>query len=129
MICYIYLYLKSRRQCVSVNNINSTFKEIISRIPQGSVVGLFYLRSFSITFSVLYLFALAHNFADDNTLSSFAKTIENPISVNLSKNEIAISWFIDNHMIILNGKFQVIISDKHEGNHTNQIINTDEKEI
>ena len=72
---------------------------------------------------------MAHNFADDNTLSSFVKTIENLISVNLSENEIAISWFIDNHMIILNGKFQVIIFDKHEGNHINQIINTDEKEI
>ena len=32
-------------------------------------------------------------------------------------------------MIILNGKFQLIIFDKHEGNHTSQIINTDEKKI
>ena len=38
MICYIYSYLKSRKQFISVNNINSTFKEIISGVPQGSVV-------------------------------------------------------------------------------------------
>ena len=39
MICYIYSYLKSRKQCVSVNNIKSTFEEIISGVPQGSIVG------------------------------------------------------------------------------------------
>ena len=39
MICYIYSHLKSRKQCASVNNINSTFEEIISGVPQGSVVG------------------------------------------------------------------------------------------
>ena len=39
MICYIYSYLKSRKQCVSVNNIKSTFEEIISGFPQGSIVG------------------------------------------------------------------------------------------
>ena len=36
MICYIYSYLKSRKQCVSVNNIKSTFEEIISGVPQRS---------------------------------------------------------------------------------------------
>ena len=33
MICYIYLYLKNRKQCVSVNNIKSTFEEITSGVP------------------------------------------------------------------------------------------------
>ena len=39
MMCYIYSYLKSRKECVSVNNIKSTFEEIISGVRQGSVVG------------------------------------------------------------------------------------------
>ena len=33
MICYIFSYLKSRKQCVSVNNIKRTFEEIISGVP------------------------------------------------------------------------------------------------
>ena len=37
MICYIYSYLKSRKS-VSVNNIKSTFKGIVSGVPQDSVV-------------------------------------------------------------------------------------------
>ena len=32
-------------------------------------------------------------------------------------------------MIVNPGKFQVIMIDKHKGNHTNQIINIDQKEI
>ena len=45
------------------------------------------------------------------------------------ESEIAISWLKDNHMIVNPGKFQAIIFDKHKGNHTNQIINIDQKEI
>ena len=32
-------------------------------------------------------------------------------------------------MIVNPGKFQAIIFDKHKGNHTNQIINIDQKKI
>ena len=39
------------------------------------------------------LVASAHNFTDDNTLSSFAKTIENLISILESESEVAINWF------------------------------------
>ena len=40
-----------------------------------------------------------------------------------------INWFKDNHMIENPGKFHAIIFDKHKGNHTNQIINIDQKKI
>ena len=62
------------------------------------------------------LVALAHNFGDDNTLSSFAKIIENLISILESESEIAINWFKDNHMIVNPGKFKAIIFDKRKGN-------------
>ena len=32
-------------------------------------------------------------------------------------------------MIVNPGKFQAIISDKHKGNHTNRIININQKEM
>ena len=73
--------------------------------------------------------ASAHSFADDNTLSSFAKTIENLISILESESEIAINWFKDNHMTVNPGKFQAIIIGKHKENDTNQIINIVQKEI
>ena len=129
MICYIYSYLKSRKQCVSVNNIKSTFEEIISGVPQGSIVGPILFNIFFNDFFYFILVASAHNFADDNTLSSFAKTIENLISILESESEIAINWFKNNHMIVNPGKFQAIIFDKHKGNHTNRTINISQKEI
>ena len=129
MICYIYSCLKSRKQCVSVNNINNTFKEIISGVPQGSVVRPILFNTFFNDFFYFILVASAHNFADGNTLSSFAKTTENLIRILESEIEIAINWFKDNHMIVSPGKFQAIIIDKHKGNHTNQIINIGQKEI
>ena len=38
MLCYIYSYLKSRKQCVSVNNIKSALEGMILGVPQGSIV-------------------------------------------------------------------------------------------
>ena len=129
MICYIYSYLKNRKQCVSVNNINSTFEEIISGVSQGSIIGPTLFKIFFNDFFYFILVALAHNFADDNTLSSFAKTMENLISILESESDLAINWFKDNHMIVNPGKFQAIIIDKHKESYTNQIINIDQKDI
>ena len=79
------------------------------------------------TFSILV--TSTHNFSDDKTLSSFAKTIENLISILESEREIAINWFKHNHIFVNPGKFQAIIFDKQKGNGTNQIINMDQKDI
>ena len=59
MICYIYSYLKSRKQCVIVNNIKSTFEEIISGVPQGSSVGSTLFNIFSNDFFYFILVASA----------------------------------------------------------------------
>ena len=71
---------------------------------------------------------MATNFEDDNTLSSFGKTIENLLSILESENDIAINWFKDNYMIVNPGTIQLVIFDKQKGNHSNQIINIDQKE-
>ena len=99
MICYMYSYLKSRMQCVSVNNIKSNFEEIIG-VPQGSIVGPILFNTFFNNIFYFILVASAHNFADDNTLSSFAETIENLIRILESESEVAINWFKNNHMVV-----------------------------
>ena len=75
MIIYIYSYLKNIKQCVSVNHVNSAFEEIILGVLQGSVVGPILFIIYFNDFFHFILVASAHNFADDNTLSSFDKTI------------------------------------------------------
>ena len=41
----IFSYLKNRKQCVRINNTYSNFENIITGVPQGSIVGPIYLTS------------------------------------------------------------------------------------
>ena len=59
---YIYSYLKKRQQCVRINNIYSGFEEIISGVPQGSIVGPILLNAFLNGFFCYKENASAHNF-------------------------------------------------------------------
>ena len=63
----IYSYLKGQKQCVKINNIYSDYNEIISGVPQGSILGP-NLFNLSINDSFFFIeVASMHNFADDNT--------------------------------------------------------------
>ena len=106
MICYMYSYLKGTKQCASVKNIKSTFEEIISGVLQVSFVGPILFNIFFNDFFHFILVASAHNFADNNTLSSVAKTIKNLISILESESEIAITWFKNNRMIVIPVNFK-----------------------
>ena len=128
MICYIYSYCVSRKQSVSVNNIKSIFEEVISGIPQDSIVGPVLFDIFFSDFFYFILVALTQSFVI-TILSRFAKTIENLISISQSESETAINWFKDNDMIVNPGKFQATLFNKQNGNQTNQIINMDQKQI
>ena len=48
-----YSYLKGGKQCVEINNIYSSFQEVISDVPRGSVLGpiLFYFYINDLFFS------------------------------------------------------------------------------
>ena len=91
MILYIYSYLKSIKQCVSVNNVKSAFEEIISGVPQESIIGPILFIIYFNEFFHFILVASAHNFVDENTLSSFNKRIEILISILESKSEMPIN--------------------------------------
>ena len=38
-LVFFYSYLKRRKQCVNVNNMQSTFQTLLSGVPQGSILG------------------------------------------------------------------------------------------
>ena len=51
---YIYTYLKNYKQCVRVNNVCSDFKDIISEVPQSSIVGPMLFNVFLNDFFLLH---------------------------------------------------------------------------
>ena len=77
----IYSYLKRRKRSAGINNTYSSFQTIFSGVPQGYVLGPIL---FNIYINDLCLFinrATLHNYADDNTLAYFSKTLPNLIGV------------------------------------------------
>ena len=94
-----------------------------------NLTGLFlvYLKllSWDLFFSIVSLMiftgnAKVHNFADDNTLTTFSQNVRNLISVLESETTIAIDWFKTNKMIVNPGKLLSIIIDKKKQDHTKE---------
>ena len=122
---YIYSYLKKRQQCVRINNIYSSFEEIISGVPQGSIVGPILFNAFLNDFFYDIENASVHNFADDNTLSCFAKTVKDLINVLKEESEVAINWFSSNKMIVNPDKFKSIIVTKNKSDDMPTVFSID----
>ena len=94
----IYFYLKDRKECVK---INSTYNEIVSGVPQGSILGPIL---FNLSISDLFFFieiANMYNFADDDTLSAWGEIVSKLIDLLESESNIAIDW-CTKHKIIIN---------------------------
>ena len=79
----------------------------------------FCLIFFLIIFSFFIPKASVHNFADDNTLCSFAKTLRGLVTILQSECETAINWLHNNKIILNPDKFQVILLDKGRSDKTN----------
>ena len=65
----------------------------------------------------------AHNFEDDNTLTTIVNNIENLIH----QSSVANKWLKDNKMVLNPGKFKALILDQKKNNHTQEIIKIDHK--
>ena len=86
--------------------------------PQGSIVGPVLFNIFN-DFFFFVPEASVHNFADDNTLCSFAKTLRGLVTILQSECETAINWLHNNKMIVNPDKFQVILLDKGRSDNIN----------
>ena len=129
LLMYIYSYLFNRKQCVRINNVHSRFQNVISGVPQGSIVGPTLFNCFFNDFFYFIDEPSVHNFADDNPLSVFESNIKNLKTILESEIKKAISWFQSNKMIVNPGKFQGAIIDKKKQNHTAEYISIDQKNI
>ena len=126
---YILSYLSNRKQCVRINDTHSEFGNVITGVPQGSILGLFLLNLSINDVFFFILIASVHNFADDHTLSAFAENVSKLINILQTESEVITDWLKKNQLIVNPDKFQVIIIDKKKGDHTNENVVIDSKQI
>ena len=132
LILYIHSYLLNRKQCVCTDNILSEFDKVILGVPQASIVGPILFNCFFNDFYYFIKNANVQNFADDNTLTTFAQNVGTLISIleNInSESKIATDWFETDKMIVNTGKFQSIIIDKKKQDHTKETFEIGDKII
>ena len=102
--------------------ILSDLLNIISGFAQGSIVGLILLNIFFNDFFVI-LIASAHNYADDNTLTSFGKTYEDLVKKLEHECELTLTLFKNNKMMVNPNKFQAMLLNKSKSTHVKATIN------
>ena len=104
-------YLSGRKQYVKIRNSFSLLKLILSCISQGSVLGPILFNIF-MNHIFFLLGSDLHNFADDNTVTAVAETIQDPINSPEVKTSNAIKRIKDNDMMANPDKFKAIMLTK-----------------
>ena len=111
----IHSYLKNRWQRTKINNSYSSWKELLSGVPQGSVLGplLFNIYLNDLFWEISLTDTC--NYADDTTIYACDQELETVLNCLEHDTLIAIEWFDNNYMKLNSDKCHLLISGfKHQ---------------
>ena len=109
----IHSYLTGRLQRVRVNASFSSWREILTGVPQGSVLGP---ELYNINSNDLFSFLLLdiENYADDNSPFAVAPTIPRVISQLEQESATLLNWIRNIGLKANPDKFHLLLSDPNE---------------
>ena len=106
-------YLSSRKQRVKIGQHRSSWSTISKGVPQGSILGPLLFNIFINDIFHFIEHCKMYNYADDNTMSLSAPSLNEVKGKLQNDTHNAIQWFIDNGMVPNPSKFQfMVISNK-----------------
>ena len=105
-------YLFKRRQRIKINDVYSSWSEILFGVPQGSILGV-------LLFDICDLSMFLPkdgitDYADDNTPYSTGNGIDNIMSDLEQACNILSKWFIDNYLKANPDKYHFLLSETSE---------------
>ena len=104
-----YNYLKGRNQRVKINADYSSWREILSGVPQGSVLGQLLFNIFINDLFFCVKNSEICNYADDNLLTVADADLDKIIAKLETDIDILNTWFKNNDMLLNEDKCHFMI--------------------
>lgn len=123
-LTYIYSYLTGRKHRTKVNNSFSSWANINSGIPQGSIIGPLL---FNIYINDIFFFIDKHNlanYADDNTPFAINSKLDTLLTSLETYTSILVLWLEDNYFKMNPDKCHLLVT-----NHDDDVSITVDREI
>ena len=108
---FIYSYLLDRKQRTKINNSFSTWSDITSGIPQGSILGPLL---FNIYLNDMFFFideSTLTNYADDNTPYAINPNLDALVNSLIKDTSTLIKWFDNNYFKMNTDKCHLLITN------------------
>ena len=105
LLKWIHSFLTERKQCVVVDGAESAFSEVVSGVPQGTVLGplLFLLHVGDIDRNLVH--STTSSFADDTRITKAVNTDNDMVHLQADLSSIY-QWTTENNMKLNGDKFQ-----------------------